>query len=89
MQNLTASRSKVYTQDLSHKDIGSYVPIPAKHYKARYIMGGISFKIHKMIQVSPNVKYVFYDSDNGSKPDSDFYFNLTAKIKFNTKIGGK
>ncbi|MCK5057286.1 MAG: hypothetical protein KAT34_11560 [Candidatus Aminicenantes bacterium] len=75
--------------DLSHKNIGSYVPIPAADYKARYLVGGVSFKIHKMIRISPNIKYVFYGDDNGNKPDSDFYFNLTAKISFKTGIGKK
>jgi hypothetical protein len=73
--------------DLSYKNIGSYVPIPAADYKARYLMGGVSFNIHKMIKFSPNIKYVFYGSDNGGKPEGDFYFNLTAKISFKTGIG--
>ena len=75
--------------DLSHKNIGSYVPIPANDFKARYLMGGVSFKINKMIKFSPNIKYVFYGDDNGSKPGGDLYFNLTAKLSFKTSIGKK
>jgi hypothetical protein len=71
--------------DLSFKDIGSYVPIPAKQFEARYLMAGVSFKIHKMVKLSPNVKYVFYGGNNA--PDGDFYFNLTAKVDFKTSIG--
>ena len=73
--------------DLSFKDIGSYVPIPAKHYEARFLMAGFSFRVHKMVKISPNIKYVFYGGDNA--PDGDFYLNLTAKVEFKTKIGGK
>lgn len=73
--------------DFNFKDIGGYVPIPAKAYEARFLIAGLNFKIHKMIQVSPNIKYVFYTGDN--KPDNDFYFNLTAKVSFKTGIGGK
>jgi hypothetical protein len=73
--------------DLSFKDIGDYVPIPAKHYEARFLMAGLNFKVHKMVQISPNVKYVFYDGDGA--PEGDFYLNLTAKISFETKIGGE
>jgi hypothetical protein len=44
-----------------------------------------------MIQVSPNVKYVFYgEGDNGAgKPDGDFYINLTAKVSFKTSWNKK
>jgi hypothetical protein len=70
--------------DLSFKDIGSYIPIPAKQFESRFLMAGLNFKIHKMVQFSPNVKYVFYDGDNA--PEGDLYFNLTAKISFKTKI---
>lgn len=73
--------------DLNFKDIGDYIPIPASYYKARFLMAGVNFKVHKMIQISPNVKYVFYGGDNA--PDADFYLNLTAKVEFKTKIGGK
>jgi len=73
--------------DLGFEDIGSYIPIPASQFESHYLMAGLNFKVHKMIQLSPNVKYVFYNGDNA--PDGDFYFNLTAKISFKTKIGGK
>jgi hypothetical protein len=71
--------------DLNIKDISGYVPIPAKHYKSRFVIAGLNFKVHKMVQISPNVKYIFYDGDDA--PDADFYFNLTAKVSFKTSIG--
>lgn len=71
--------------DFNFKDIGGYVPIPAKYNKARFLIAGLNFKVHKLVQLSPNVKYVFYDGDDA--PGSDFYFNLTAKVSFKTKIG--
>jgi hypothetical protein len=84
-----SSKSEVFARydhltDYNFKDVSGYIPVPASDFKARYVMGGINFKIHKMVQISPNVKYVFYDGDG---PDSDFYFNLTAKISFKSKIG--
>jgi hypothetical protein len=72
-----------------YKNIGEYVPIPAGDYKSRFLMAGVNFKIHKMVQVSPNVKYVFYGKpETGEKPGSDFYFNLTAIVNFKTAFGG-
>ncbi len=54
---------------------------------ARLIIGALEFQVHKMVLISPNVKYVFYgDPDVGTKPGSDFYVNLTAKVSFKTKI---
>jgi len=38
----------------------------------------------EQVRFSPNIKYVFYDGDNA--PGGDFYFNLTAKVSFKTKI---
>jgi len=74
--------------DYNFKDPSGYLPIPAKSYKARMLIAGLNFKVNKFIQLSPNVKYVFYgDSDNGTSPDGDFYFNLTAKIGFKTSLG--
>jgi hypothetical protein len=74
--------------DYNFKNIGSYVPIDAKMYKARFIIAGLNFKVHKMVQLSPNVKYVFYgENEMGDKPKGDFYINLTAKVSFKTKFG--
>ncbi|HDP95226.1 MAG TPA: hypothetical protein ENN40_07695 [Candidatus Aminicenantes bacterium] len=69
------------------KNPGGYVPIECANSKARFVIAGMNFRIHKMIQFSPNVKYVFFgEGDSGIKHDSDFYINLTAKIDFKTKI---
>ncbi len=70
--------------DLNFKDIGGYVPVLASQYKARYIMSGLNFKIHKHIQISPNMRYVFYSGEGA--PKGDFYFTLTAKVSFKTKL---
>jgi hypothetical protein len=66
------------------KDIGGYLPVPSAVAPARLLIAALDFKVHKMIQITPNVKFVFYgDPDAGiDKPGSDFYINLTAKIKF-------
>jgi len=69
------------------KNPGGYVPIECANAKARFVIAGINFKVHKMIDFSPNVKYVFYgEGDSGIAHDSDFYINLTAKVSFKTKI---
>jgi hypothetical protein len=73
--------------DLNLKDIGEYIPVPASQFDSRFLMAGLIFKVHDMIKVSPNVKYVFYSGDNA--PDGDFYLNLTALIDFKSKFGGK
>lgn len=54
---------------------------------ARLIIGALEFNVHKMLKISPNVKYVFYGNpDLGEKPGADLCFNLTAKVSFKTKI---
>ncbi len=70
--------------DLNFKDIGGYVPALASQYKTRYIMTGVNFKINKMIQFSPNVRYLFYTGNDA--PKGDLYITLTAKISFKTKF---
>jgi hypothetical protein len=70
--------------DLNFKDIEGFVPALASQYKARYIMTGINFKINKMIQFSPNVRYMFYVGDNA--PKGDIYITLTAKVSFKTRL---
>jgi hypothetical protein len=71
--------------DVSFSNIGDYVPVPAKDFESRFLMAGFNFKVHDMITISPNIKYVFYGGDNA--PDGDFYLNLTALFEFKTKIG--
>ena len=56
-------------------------------YKARFLIAGLDFSLHKMVKISPNVKYVFYgDSANGDAPKGDLHINLTAKISFKSKL---
>jgi len=77
------------------KDPGGYVPILAKGEKPTFVIAGFNFKIHKMVELSPNVKWVMYGGDgrdldaDGILDDlgSDFYINLTAKVSFKTGIG--
>jgi len=74
--------------DYNFSDIGDYLPIPAKLYKARFLIAGLEYKLHKMVKLSPNVKYVFYGNpETGEKPGGDFYFNLTAMIQFKSVFG--
>ncbi len=69
--------------DLNHKNISGYIPIPAKSEKARMVIAGLNFKIHKRINISPNVKYIHYA---GSGLKGDLYFNITAKVSFKSKF---
>jgi len=70
--------------DLNHKNISGYIPIPAKSDKARMAIIGLNFKINKNVKISPNVKYIHYAGNNLK---GDFYFNLTAKISFKSVFG--
>jgi hypothetical protein len=67
------------------KDPGDYLTILAKGEKPRLIIAGINFKLHKMIQLSPNIKFISYGGESNLK--SDFYINFTAKVSFKTKLG--
>lgn len=73
--------------DYNFKDIGDYIPVACEDFKARFVIAGLNFKIHKMVELSPNFKYVFYSGDN--KPDNDFYLNLTAKVSFKSSFASK
>jgi len=70
------------------KNPGGYVPVASKGQLPRFLIGGLIFKVHKRIKLSPNIKYIFYGTpDNNTKPGkSDFYINLTAKIAFKTSL---
>ncbi len=70
------------------KDPSGYLPVSAKGQLPRFIITGLVFKVHKLVKLSPNVKYVFYGTpDGGGKPDgSDFYFNITAKVSFKSGL---
>lgn len=87
-----SGKAQVYARydhltDFNFKDIGGYVPIPANAFESRFVIAGLNFNLHKMVQISPNIKYVMYTGEGA--PDNDFYFNITARVSFNTKIGGK
>lgn len=73
--------------DINFADVGDWVPVLAKENKARMMLAGMRFKVHKMIELIPNVKYVFYsEGPKGGKPDGDLHLLLTAKISFKSNI---
>lgn len=74
--------------DVNFRDIGDYVPVLAKDNKARMLLAGFNIKLHKMVDLVPNIKYVFYSEgpSGGGKPDGDFHILLTAKIGFKSNI---
>lgn len=73
--------------DVNFGDIAEYVPVPAKSFKARFLITGLEFQLYKAVKLSPNVKYVFYaENAAGLKPKGDFYINLTGHISFKSKI---
>jgi hypothetical protein len=50
--------------------------------RATALFGGIDIKLHKYVDIMPNVKYVTYDkNDDGLRPDDDAYLNLTLSLK--------
>ena len=67
-------------------DVGGYLPVASSH-KARLLIAGFNLKVHKMIQICPNIKYIFYSGSG--RPEADIWFNLTAKVSYKTKIGEK
>jgi len=83
-KNLEVFARYDHLTDLAFKDIGDYLPVAASQYKARLLMAGLNFKVHKMVSISPNVKMVTYSGEN--HPKADVWFNLTALVNFKTDI---
>lgn len=85
-------KSEVYARydhltDYNFKDIGDYLPVLASEYKARLLMAGLRIKVNKMVELIPNVKYVFYgEGMDNTKPDGDIHILLTGKISFKSEI---
>ena len=70
-----------YLFDPSVKGNGiDYIPFdPTARATALY--GGIGIKLHKYVDIMPNVKFVTYDeNDAGIRPDDDVYLNLTLNL---------
>ena len=45
------------------------------------LMAGVDIKLHKNVDIMPNIKYTFYDTnDEGIRPDDDVYLNLTLSV---------
>jgi len=60
----------------------SYIPF-SNNVESNFVIGAISFQAWKNVWIIPNIKYTFYnDPDQGDKPDSDMYANLTLWYKF-------
>ncbi len=53
-----------------------------KGYKTSLFVAGLGWNIHPKFQVMPNVKMVSYQENNGKKPGSDTYFNVTFYYQF-------
>lgn len=54
----------------------SYLPV-AGSAKFNFLLFGIDYQPHKQVHFMPNVEMVFYNSTNGSSPDSDIIPRLT------------
>jgi hypothetical protein len=74
--------------DVNLREVGDYIPFASTVAPARLLIAGIDIKINKWFQVGPNIKYAFYGDpiDGMEKPGNDFYLNLTAKVKFESKL---
>jgi len=60
---------------------GDYLLIE-KGYKTNLAILGLAWNIHPKFQIMPNIKMVSYKENNGVKPASDTYFNLTWYYQF-------
>ncbi len=71
-----------YLLDPSVKGNGiDYIPFDPTA-RATALFGGIDIKLHKYVDIMPNVKYVTYDkNDEGIRPDDDVYLNLTLSLQ--------
>lgn len=60
----------------------AYTPF-ATNASSSLLMGALSYKVNKNLQIIPNLKAVFYgDPDTGSKPENDLYGAMTIYVKF-------
>jgi hypothetical protein len=53
-----------------------------KGYKTNLAILGLAWNIHPKFQIMPNLKMVSYKENNGVKPGSDTYFNVTFYYQF-------
>lgn len=75
--------------DVNLKESTGYLSFASTIAPARFIIAGIDIKLNKWLQFGPNIKYAFYGDPAEAgvdKPGSDFYVNLTGKIKFESKL---
>ena len=60
----------------------AYVPM-ASNVTSNFIIAALSYQATKNVWIIPNIKAAFYDDpDEGDKPGSDVYGNLTIWFKF-------
>lgn len=49
--------------------------------RATLLFAGIGIKLHKNVEILPNIKYLTYDkNDEGIRPDDDVYLSLTLSL---------
>ncbi len=60
---------------------GDFLPI-VKGYKSNLAILGLAWNLHPKFQIMPNIKMVSYKENNGIKPASDTYFNITWYYQF-------
>jgi len=78
-----------YFFDINLKEATGYVPFASTVAPARFLIACIDIKVNKWFQFGPNIKVAFYGDPAEAgvdKPGSDFYINLTGKIKFESKL---
>ncbi len=71
---------KTFDPNPKGEDI-SYIPMSSEA-PSNLIIAGLDLKLHKNVSLIPNAEYVFYDEENGIKPDPDLYLRLTFFYKF-------
>jgi hypothetical protein len=48
--------------------------------EATLVMLGFDFPLHPAVNLMPNIKYIYYDENDGERPEDDFFANLTLYI---------
>ncbi len=71
-----------YEQSFKGSSI-DYVPF-ADYHASSFIIGAVSYQVHKNVWLIPNIKFTTYDSNDlfSETPGNDLYGNLTLYFKF-------
>lgn len=61
----------------------SYIPF-SPDANSTFIVAGVDFKVHKNVNIIPNLEFVFYDNpvEGAEKPSSDVFFRITFWWRF-------